>query len=301
MASFLDRHDDHRHCPHSRRIWCSTTPGCKRPSRRQGVSWVGRRSISTPPGSSRISSRECRHAGATSPSSPPTLPTATSTASRRNGRTFYEGKVQHVSGPYDPGQTIADVPYDGPIHPQTITALPTTIPFYGVGLFGATNVNNGDANYWITNAIPGYLTAQVQISVDIPQSGNVSGTTRTRTPIQEFRRSRECPRRQFSSWMAAEQAPIVLAMPPAGNVALTIITFNSSSQVVVQGKSGYRATLRTWRVLYLWAPLKCPDRVPGSDYRRIRYQRPPETASLHQWRRCGRQCSGCQHDVPLRA
>ena len=42
---------------------------------------------------------------------------------------FYEAQVRTYLAGHDPSQTIADVPYTGPIHPQSISALPMRSPF----------------------------------------------------------------------------------------------------------------------------------------------------------------------------
>ena len=42
---------------------------------------------------------------------------------------YYEGLVGTYLATSDPSMTVADAAYDGPIQPQSITSLPTTLPY----------------------------------------------------------------------------------------------------------------------------------------------------------------------------
>ena len=62
-----------------------------------------------------------------------------STVKTETAAEYYEQKVRDYLAANDPSKTIADVPYAGPIHPQVIDSLPTTLPFDGIA--GTFTVN----------------------------------------------------------------------------------------------------------------------------------------------------------------
>ena len=129
---------------------------------------------------------------------------------------FYENEVRTYLAQYDPSQTIADVPYDGPITPQTISALPL-----------GPSCTYFIATLSVNNAIPASLTDQVQISVDIPQaslgvtvSSGQSSSTITVNPAV------------FTPSMVGE--PVVVNTPSGGAQAYTISSC-TSTVATVQG------------------------------------------------------------------
>ena len=130
---------------------------------------------------------------------------------------FYENEVRTYLAQNDPSQTIADVPYDGPIAPQTISALPVQLSYsYLVTGFS------------VSSTIPASLTDQVQIGVDIPQaslgvtvsSGQNSSTITVNPAV-------------FTPSMVGD--PVVVDTSSGGATAYTITSYTSSTVVVVQG------------------------------------------------------------------
>ena len=77
---------------------------------------------------------------------------------------FYADQVRsYLADPANPslnGLTIADVPYDGPIHTQVFTGLPTQVPY---------DNSTGTISYY--SSIPWQYEHQLRISVDLSPSG----------------------------------------------------------------------------------------------------------------------------------
>ncbi len=91
---------------------------------------------------------------------------------------FYAAQVRTYLAENDSNTTIADVPYGGPIHPQTITALPTASPYAYITApaQAATNTTPAvPASPSASSGIPPALTHQVQISVETPIAGYIGG------------------------------------------------------------------------------------------------------------------------------
>jgi YD repeat-containing protein len=82
---------------------------------------------------------------------------------------YYEGQVRDYLKTSHPEMTIADVAYDGPIRPQSISALPTDLQ--KVRPLVVT-----DHQSTIPNTDTNHLVSQVRISLNIPQSGTVNCT-----------------------------------------------------------------------------------------------------------------------------
>jgi len=142
-----------------------------------------------------------------------------STESSEMAYEYYENQVQTYLAANQPSLTIADVPYVGPIQPQSFTTLPTALPFDGIPTSPSQS-----------SSIPGQYENQVRISVDIPTSTgitvtgsyNASSDATTLTATSGV----------FTSAMVGEAVMVNLT---AGSQAFPITAFNSSNKVVVQG------------------------------------------------------------------
>jgi uncharacterized delta-60 repeat protein/RHS repeat-associated protein len=79
--------------------------------------------------------------------------TATSEQQKHSAAEFYEDQVRGFLSTHYPDKTIVDVAHDGPIRPQTITALSTGVPY------------TVPAVYWTGTAIPDSKKHQVEIKL----------------------------------------------------------------------------------------------------------------------------------------
>ena len=139
---------------------------------------------------------------------------------------FYENQVRSYLATNDPSLTIADVPYDGPIHSQQITALSASTPYLYL---------NTPITYSITspNQIPTGYEQQLRISVDVPQTGNsVSGVYNNNSSNPQT--TLTAANLVFTQAMVGQ--PVVIQMPSGGSTTPTeflIVSYNSSTHAVV--------------------------------------------------------------------
>ena len=135
---------------------------------------------------------------------------------------YYEDEVRSYLAANDPNVTIADVPYDGPIHPQVLTALP--IVCQHPNQTGTAEWDSADS------PTPAAYTYSVQLSVAVPQgSTTASGGTYNSgtTPITASSGI-------FTPGMV--NSPVVISAA-SGDKAFLITSYSSSTQVTVAGNA----------------------------------------------------------------
>ena len=152
----------------------------------------------------------------------------------RQGTTaeFYEDAVRSWLAQDMSTTSIADVAYDGAIHPVSVTALPQVFPFdsFAVGTkdeHASLSDFDGDFDNDEDNET---FVHKLRISVDLPQPGNYieaaslsdgSTTLTAHNPV-------------FESWMEDRKAPIIVATS-AGDKVFTITDVIDNRHVVVTG------------------------------------------------------------------
>ncbi|HEY4761926.1 MAG TPA: hypothetical protein VIH42_15215, partial [Thermoguttaceae bacterium] len=134
---------------------------------------------------------------------------------------FYEDQVRTYLATYDWTHTIADAAYDGPIHPQSIIALPQG---YLYDFSSGTIVEHPSLTDFDT-----YLH-KLRISVNIPQSG-----TLTVTPHGDDTITLVASSNIFTS--AMNGGAVILDDAPGGKKAFAIITniTSNTNTVMVRG------------------------------------------------------------------
>jgi RHS repeat-associated protein len=145
-------------------------------------------------------------------------------AQQETAAEFYADQVRgYLADPANPalnGLTMADVPYDGPIHTQVFTALPTHVPF---------DSSAGTISY--CNTIPSEYNHQLSISVDLCPSGiTLSGSYNSSSGITTLNATGNV----FTSSMTGMPIFIGTGSPPP---MFTVYQFNSATQILIQGNA----------------------------------------------------------------
>ena len=139
---------------------------------------------------------------------------------------YYEDAVGAYLATNNSGSTIADVAYDGPIHPQQMSSLPQSINDLYDGYSGTIVEHSSLSDPGFDN----YLN-KLRVSVDLPQTG-----TLTVTPRKDGTITLQASSAIFTP--AMNGAPVVLDTTPVGNtMAFSIITniTSNTSTVLVSG------------------------------------------------------------------
>ena len=134
---------------------------------------------------------------------------------------YYQNQVRNYLAANQPGLTVADVAYDGPIHPVSFSTLPTTLPY------------DLDAIQSINASIPTASQNRVQISVDIQSAGTIAGSAYNSSTNQSVLTVTGAS--PFNSAMVNE--PLIDLTN--GNQVYTILSVTSSNKVVVQGDASH--------------------------------------------------------------
>ena len=144
---------------------------------------------------------------------------------------FYEGQVRSYLATNRPDLTIADVAYDGPIHPQEFVGLLTAPPYGHL---------NTPSNYSAANGIPADYEHRLRISVAVPQANNTVHSTATGTDANgNPTTTLLAATNVFTEAMVGQ--PVVIDMTSGSTTTPTeflILSYNSSThQVVVSGNA----------------------------------------------------------------
>ena len=156
---------------------------------------------------------------------------------------WYEDQVSGYLAGHDPSQTIADVPYTGPIHQRMFTALPANVPYFEY-YSGAETFNS---------TIPQQYEYRVQISETLPQGGS----TVTSAVYNALMKTTTVTVSSTPFTSALVNTPLVIS-ETGGEQAFNINSVSTSNQVVVAGNAS-GATFDSYAISVVSARANLPD------------------------------------------